>query len=231
MKAFLRAHPRATLAAVALVLFAAVRWWTAAGSDWSRMRNPDEDTIVRWIAQTERYGYPAERVYPGGWFQLHRLRTLAERVDDAFESRSRPLPPGPSFRPSEKPEPARNAACGARRFNLDLLAATAVLVLLCGLEAGLSLPAALFGAVFFAVQPAPIEFAHYCETDEALVFSLALSLWLVLRALRRGGLRRFALAAFAAGFAFACKYTLAPLVLYALLLPPLLPDRRPRTRR
>ena len=69
---------------VSILLFAAVRWWSAAGADWSRMRNPDEETICRWIGQVRTYGYPAERVYPGGWFQLFRLRMAFDRAADAL---------------------------------------------------------------------------------------------------------------------------------------------------
>lgn len=215
---------------VSILLFAAVRWWSAAGVDWSRMRNPDEETICRWIGQVRQFGYPAERVYPGGWFQLFRLRMAFDRAADALEARSASMPPRPAFRPEPAP-PRAWSISDARRFNLSLHAGTAVVVLLAGLEAGFALPAALFGAAFFAVQALPLEAGHYCETDEALVFMLALTLWLALRALRRGGRGRFLLAALSAGFAFSCKFTLAPLVLLAPVLPPLLPGRPERASR
>jgi len=217
---------------VGLLLFAAARWGSAPGTDWERNLHPDEPTIVGWIGQVREYGYPAEWVYPGGWFQLFRLRMLADNASDAFDARSAQLPEGPALRPAPKRPPPNYKAYDARRFNLSLHAGSTVCTFLAGLEAGFSLPAAAFGAAFLAVQPGPLEFAHYGETDEALVFCLSLTLWLVLRALRRGGAGRFALAMLAAGFAFASKYTLAPLVLYALLLPALLPGRPAgRTRR
>ena len=215
-----------------------------AGLRWSLSFHPDEKVIVRWIAQTCDNGYIDERVYPEGWFTLYRqkarcasrLRSLSRRwtrhlaqegaVDAMSYSSFRPQPPDSGQTPQSV-----DMVQEGRNFNAFLFVLSALLLYAACLEAGLRPSAAFVSALFFLASPAPHEFARYCETDTALVFSLCLFAWIAARSLRKLSPWLVLLAAFSAGFAAACKFTLAPLVFWSAILPAVLAAESPSAPR
>ena len=222
---------RATSAAMAAIIAAMAAFISTAGLRWSLDFHPDEQTIVRWIDQTRDHGHITERAYPGGWFELFRLRLWAERkiekaerdwrshyVQDCAVSAVNPR----SFSPkpvNPHTEPADHTVQDGRDFNAFLYVVSALLLYAACLEAGLRPVAAVLSAMFFFASPAPHEFTRYCETDAALVASLCLFAWTTARALRRSSPTLVLMSGFVAGFATACKFTLAALPLWCLVLP------------
>lgn len=223
---------RRGLAAAAVCVFVALfaAWEATAGLRWSVRFHPDELTIARWIDQTRDEGRIVDRVYPGGWFELFRVRLWWEgkteqwsgdwerhsvqdgavsAVHERTYARKDPPP---------KRDPTSHSVQSGRDFNAWLYAIAAVLLCLAATEAGMRPAAALVSALFFLASPGPAEFCRYCETDAGLVFSLALFAWCAARALRRRSIAWTAAASFAAGFAISCKYSLAPLALFPPVL-------------
>lgn len=107
----------------------------------------------------------------------------------------------------------------ARDFNAWLYVLSALLLFAAALEAGMRPSCAFVSGLFFCASAGPLEFARYCETDMGLVVSLAFFAWISARALRRGSAGPLLACGLAAGFAAACKFTLAPLALWCVLLP------------
>ena len=214
--------------AVCAAVFFASWAWFAGGGEWSLMFHPDEAKVAAWSKQAFESGYVTDRVYPGGWFQVARVRAALARaalragakwrgwraqdgavvaVDAAtFHPRDPAGPPA-----ADGPFTVRSG----RGLNAFLAAAAAAAVFLAALELGAGAAAAALGAAAFCVQPLVVEHVHYCETDIALVAFFALSCWLFCRFLSSPRPLRAAAALFAAGFAVSCKYTLLPLLAWA----------------
>ena len=202
------------------VLFAWALFHASTGIVWSVHFHPDERVVATWVAQTEEKGYVSDRVYPGGWFVLfaaeRAVRRGSENLGRFLERRTRQTGAvdarfADSFR--SLPEAERPLSPGiqeGRDFNVLLFAFSVLLLYAAALELGCGCGSAAFAALLFSVQPFPLEHAHYCETDLALAFSLCLGLWLAARSLRLRSAGWFLAASFAAGFAAACKYSLAP---------------------
>ena len=221
-----RGFRRRFLLGLSVFLFA--WWWASSGIEWSLGFHPDELVIARWINQVKDQGFVGERVYPGGWFELIRIKlridATASRIRAARERRRaqdgavnatdpatfrRTPPPDNRFR--------RHIQYG-RDFNSLLYALTALLLCLAALEAGLGTAGSDVSATFFLSLSPPLEHAHYCETDLGVLVSLALSFWAMAAAARRRSLPLALASGFASGFCVACKYTVAPLA----LVPPIL---------
>ena len=241
-------RPRFARLGVALcaLLPAAFAFFHASrGIAWSRHFHPDELTVAKWIGQSYDRGYVSDRVYPGGWFVLMDARTaLAERASD-LSRRWRNVrdqdgavvaTDADSF--ESDPKRAKFHAVdiqAGRDFNVLLFAGAVLFLFLAARETGAGPVPSALAALLFAVQPFPLEHAHYCETDGGLVVSLCAALWLTTGAVRRASPRRFAAACAAAGFAIACKYTAAPLLVWIPVLAPSVaagraPGGRPRAR-
>ena len=144
---------------VGALLFAASFRYASEGINWSRTFHPDEPTIARWMRQNNVAGYVTERAYPGGWFELIRIKlridATASRIRAARERRRaqdgavnatdpatfrRTPPPDNRFR--------RHIQYG-RDFNSLLYALTALLLYLAALEAGLGTAGSAVSATFF----------------------------------------------------------------------------------
>ena len=220
--------PRLRRAAIGLAIFLLAWHWASTGIEWSVGFHPDEFPVARWINQIRARGCIVERLYPGGWFELVRIKMrfdgTASRVRAARErhrgldgSVNATMPE--TFRRSAPPSDgfSRGIQYG-RDFNALIYALTALLIYLAALEAGLGAAGAAVSAAFFLSQASPLEHAHYCETDLGVLFSLALSFWAMAAAARRNSLPLALAAGFASGFCVACKYTVAPL----FLVPPAL---------
>lgn len=201
-----------------------------AGLDWSVNFHPDEHKIAKWVAEVHDEGYITGRGYPGGWFELNRVRIwIQKRIDGIGRAwHSHAVQDGKvvavtedSFRYKSAPsfKSVFEKIQAGRDFNAALYVLAALLVYLAALESGMSPPAAFVSAGFFFAYAAPIEFAHYCESDGGLIFTLALSAWLFARAIRKASPLWTVLAAFSSGFAISTKPVLFPLVLPVLAAP------------
>ena len=189
---------------VGVALLVAAFWYASKGIDWGRTFHPDEPTIARWMRQAQKAGYVTERAYPGGWFVLINCwKKIDYKYKSAIAFCRGDVPPRPS-----------GGVMPGRQLNLRLFTLAVLFLYLAALEAGAGPAAAAFGALLFMFHPFSLEHAHYCETDTALLFSLCLSGWLALRAIRRQSRGWYMSAMFATGFAIACKYTLLPAVLW-----------------
>ena len=205
----LRARLWRCLIGAALLAFA-IRH-ASEGLEWSRSFHPDELVIARWIYESRQDGYVSERAYPGGWFVLINIWQRAGSACDAATRLWR----------GDIPPPLRgNRTMLGRRFNLRLFALAVLFLYLAALEAGAGPAAAGFAALLFATHPFPLEHVHYCETDMAVPFTLCLSGWLAMRAIRLQSRGWYIAAMFATGFAIACKYTLLPAVLWPIAVAP-----------
>lgn len=201
-----------------------------AGLDWSVNFHPDEHKIAKWVAEVHDAGYITGRGYPGGWFELNRVRIwIQKRIDGIGRAwHSHAVQDGKvvavtedSFRYKSAPsfKSVFEKIQAGRDFNAALYVLAALLVYLAALESGMSPPAAFVSAGFFFAYAAPIEFAHYCESDGGLIFTLALSAWLFARAIRKASPLWTVLAAFSSGFAISTKPVLFPLVLPVIAAP------------
>ncbi|MBQ7252546.1 MAG: hypothetical protein IJS32_08105, partial [Kiritimatiellae bacterium] len=221
----------------AAVLFGALAvalagWIATAGTAWSFSFHTDEPIIARWIDQVRDTGCIRDRAYPGGWFELFRIRIWLEearegktagklarawakhRVQDGrVDAKSKR---SFSARPEPEPEPGkrRHRVQDGRDFNAWLYAFTVLFLYAACLEAGLRPAAAFVSAAFFMASAGPIQFVRYCQTDAGLLVSMAFFAWISARALRKRSAGLVVAAAFAAGFAVACKFTLVPLLLW-----------------
>lgn len=216
-----RSALRRTAAFLAAAVFAFAYFQATAGLRWGEHWHPDELPIARWMKQMDRQGYISERVYPSGWFVLAAPKSrLDDSLDRTAERWARHVGQDGAIyasRPAARPEvPAkreRDLIQAGRNFNALLLASTALLLFFLARELGVHPVAATAAAILFACLPAPLEHAHYCETDGIVGFALALAAWPALRAIRLGSAPWALAAAFAAGFALSCKYSLGPLLL------------------
>ena len=236
-----RGRPKLARTLVGAALFLLALHWCSTGIAWSIGFHPDEFPVARWIDQVREKGYIVERPYPGGWFELARVPLAAEdllrwagaadrrhRAQDGFVSALSER----SFRKTTPPRPEKpeHGIQWGRDFNVWLYALTVLFLYLGALEAGLGVPGAVVSALFFLLSPSPLEHAHYCETDPGVLATLALSLWLMVRAARRESPSLAAAAGFAAGFCVSCKYTVGPLLFCPAILAAVLASRRFRGR-
>ncbi|MBU0715896.1 MAG: phospholipid carrier-dependent glycosyltransferase [Verrucomicrobia bacterium] len=174
------------------------------GFDRPMEMHPDQPIIVGWINQTEEDGYLKNSVYPGGFFTLfnqfrravYPLVQLQQQWRYQLGEIDRVMPPG-----------GINFTL-ARHFNVWLAGLTCLLVYLLAVTVSGSKWAGLFSALLFCFAPDHIDHAHYVETDIAMVFMLALALWLWARFVQQRTGWLFAVAALASGFAAGTKYTL-----------------------
>jgi len=178
------------------------------GFDRPMEMHPDQPTIVGWMNQTEDDGYLKNTVYPGGFFTLfnqfrravYPLIQLKQQWRYQLGEIDRVMPPG-----------GINFTL-ARHFNVWLAGLTCLLVYLLAVTISGSKWAGLFSALLFCFAPDHIDHAHYVETDIAMVFTLALALWLWARFAQQRTGWLFAAASLASGFAAGTKYMLLCLV-------------------
>ena len=202
------------------------------GIRWSTFLHPDELPISRWIDKSEQNGYIRERIYPSGWFVL---MGIGEKWDSFRERHS----PGSDAWKSQDGMIAavyentfhRRIDCDAgkklaqferiqrgRDFNVILLAISSILIYLALLQIGCNPFAAFFSGLLLASHPFFLEHAHYCETDMALVVSLAAYALAASCAVERKSMAAALAASFIAGFGVASKYTLTPILVTATVL-------------
>lgn len=186
----------------------------ARGIHWARL-HPDEHHIARWLRQTQTQSYVAERVYPGGYFELLRpAQAGARNARRLAEKRARWTGQGRRHA-ADGAEP--NMVAWARLWNVRLAAIATLLLYLLALRITASRAAAALAALLFGAHPFLIEHGHYAETDVAMVALGLAALLLLTLARRRGRYWLLAAASAVSGAAIGCKYTLLPLI----VLPPL----------
>lgn len=199
------------------------------GLFWSTNFHPDEILIAQWTDQVRDVGYVTKQAYPGGWFQLFRVRLWledrAERRRRNWERHSSQdgavnalMAESFSRRYDDFQVKAREVQDG-RDFNAVLYVLAALFIFGACLEMGMRPLAAGVSTAFFLVSAGPIEFAHYCETDEGLVVALAAFAWIAARSIRIKSAPLALAACWVAGFAVSCKPTLLPVLLWCLTAP------------
>ena len=217
---------------LALLVAVAAGCLVTTGLRWSYLFHPDEFTIAKWMHQVVEKGYIQDRAYPSGWFELfrirHRLGKTAANLDRDWQkhvTQDGLVTANDVSSYAQKPEPPSSrkpTIQDGRDFNAWLYVLTALFLYAACLEAGFHPVAACVSALFFLASAAPLEFAHYCETDAGLLVSMAFFAWLSARALRKKSPFLVLAAGFAAGFAVSCKFTLVPLLLWVFAAPAVL---------
>lgn len=217
--------------AVLLLAFLLPFSFAIKGNDWAVAMHPDESAVrlmmesfAKKLCAEKEYGtYSREgpRVYPQGFFVF---ADIYRRVSAPIKSLSHKLAQEggrhrdlDAIRAPQKKENAPTIIIG-RRTN-------AILAGLCGLFLFLAVRAAtgsaaggLCASALAACSPFVIEHAHYCESDTAFCVGLALSLWVLFAAMRRSSLAWAVGGGAACAFALACKYTVAPLIPFGVLV-------------
>lgn len=224
---------RRTLAWLLGVILAALAFHVSAtGLFWSLHFHPDEHLVASWIDEVRDEGYIHSRAYPSGWFELFRIKFWLEEMtarrgrkwrehavqDGTVDALFKPTY-APGFGYEWQKEKRRHTVEDGRVFNFVLHLLAVMLMYAACLEAGLHPAAGLVSSLFFLFNANALEFMHYCETDEALIFSFAFFSWLAARTVRLRSVPLALVSAFAAGFAVSCKFTLAPLLLWTLTAP------------
>ena len=225
----------------AIVLAVATHTATS-GLVWSRNFHPDEEHVADWMDEVRDNAYIHSRAYPSGWFELLKIKFWLDRdADKAMRHwRQHNMQDGVviagkkcsfSHEYGFGGNKDRHTVQDGRNFNAYLYVIAALLFFATALEVGMRPLAAFVSAAFFLASSGPIEFLHYCETDEALVVSLAFFAWIAARAARLKSPWLAVAGCFAAGFAVSCKFTLAPTLLWCVAAPfATLARRRPSRR-
>ena len=218
--------PRLWRRLLGAAVFALVLVHASTGIRWSQFFHPDELPIAHWMQQSHDRGYISDRAYPGGWFVIANAWTHTEaalwnlgqrwRAHAEQAGAVRAVDADTFDHAPQKGKFLAGDIQRGRNINALLAALAALFLYWMALEMGVSAPVAAFGALLLGAQPFLLEHAHYCETDTAVPFALALAGALAARGMRLGSPRWHVAAMFAAGFAIACKYTLMPLALWPL---------------
>lgn len=222
-------HVSAILLGLLIALIAG--FLSTSGIFWSEFFHPDETTIAEWINQVIDEGYIKSRAYPSGWFELYRIRCWAQnqslnasrhwRTHSVQDGKVKAINAHSFLRTTELPADKKeeHTIQDGRLFNAWLHVFAALFLFAACLETGQRPLAAFLSSLFFLASAAPMEFLHYCETDEALVVSLACCTWMAARALRKKSPLLSLATGGVAGFAISCKFTLFPLLLLCATLP------------
>ena len=193
------------------------------GTNWALRMHPDEVSILRSLRETAEFGCPkvGESVYPEGYFVLVNIYW---KISSSFKLFSKQF-----------------AQEGGAHRDLDVIRSpipkfhgptivmgrhtNAVLAGLCGLFLFLAIRAATGSAIgglcastLAACSPFVVEHAHYCETDMSFCAGLTLALWMLFSAVRRDSFLWIVGGAASCAAAFACKYTVAPLVPFCVFI-------------
>ena len=182
--------------------------------------HPDELNISIWMNRMHDRGSLLPQCYPGGFFVLANWARLV--VENVF---LHPLHLWSYFlRSSDSLHPGTfDVVSFGRHFNVWLGSIAILLAAGLARRATGSRAAALSAAALMAFSAFAVEHAHYLESDVAMLATLLLALFLILRFLAMRRLRDWFAAAFAVGFAAGTKFPMA------YLLVPLLASIRPGT--
>lgn len=223
-----------------LLVFLFALAFASRGIAWSTYLHPDEVAIERWGTMEFRDGYLSNRVYPSGWFELARLKLQADTIfDDPYgfvahwttqEGRINAIDRNSFFYNPQIHKPDRISIQSARDFNLFLFALACVFLYATARESGANKATACIPGIILATHPFALENVHYCETDTALIFSLAATCWAGMAAFRRRSILSVFVYAFISGFAFSCKFTLAPFLFLPLVAAFMSAKRSPEER-
>ncbi|MBA4386368.1 MAG: hypothetical protein C0404_00195 [Verrucomicrobia bacterium] len=207
---------------IALVLVCLAAFYLRMqGVAWPQF-HPDEPKIASWIEWTYGHRYVEERVYANGFFVMLKPFEKALKVwykagsiADYVAGRTATVARVHLF---DKLEPVMVA----RWFNVWIGMLTCVVIYWLTVRVTGSKWIGVFSAGLLAAAQYPVEHAHYGESDVAMLFTLAVSLWLLTLAADRPGLPALLLAAVVSGFAFGTKFQLVillvPLAVYCACL-------------
>lgn len=205
-------------AALLVLSFAFPFYFAIRGTDWTLGMHPDEITVKASMLEFAEELHPAidGSVYPEGsyvLFNLYRkavgLWVWAGRLGAQEDSASRDI--------DKVREPTRGKMCTptiamGRRMNAVLAGLAGIFIFLAVKAATGSAAGGVAASLLCAASPFVVEHAHYCESDLSFVVGLCLSLWLLFETIRRDSDGFMVASAAACSAAFACKYTVAPLL-------------------
>ena len=206
----------ALLAAFLLPFLFAIR-----GTDWSKNLHPDEISFhisMRSFAR-ERKPVIGGSIYPEGFFVLadaYRRLCAVSRQAESFCSQEDASSRDPDRIRAPIPDRLGPSIAMGRHLNAVLAGLCGLFLFLAVRAAGGGAAAGLCASLLGAGSPFVVEHAHYCESDLSFCAALALSVWLLFGALRRRSAGWTIGAAAACAAAFACKYTVAPLVPFCI---------------
>ena len=205
--------------AAMLVLTALSAAFYLRGIDWSLKSHPDEIAVARWLAYFPKTGHIVEKMYPEGFFQIHKL---VDRVASFAEKKVARewrewvrQDNNTCHELALKAEPVESEILYGRRLNVALVVLGVAFFFLAAKIMLESTVFAFAAAAIFALNPFIVEYAHYCETEGAMVATMMLSLFALNAAVKRKSLAAALLGAAVCGFAIASKYTMAPIMCVA----------------
>ncbi|MBQ7666918.1 MAG: glycosyltransferase family 39 protein [Kiritimatiellae bacterium] len=204
-------------AALLVLSFAFPFYFAIRGTDWTTGIHPDEISILQTMTLfvEDIPQSVGECVYPEGYFVLSNIYRKAvgfsmwlSKFAQQESSASRDLDLVRA--PSKTATKATMAIL--RRTNATLAGLAGLFLALAVLAATGSAVGGLAASLLGACSPFVVEHAHYAESDISFVFAMSLALWMLFAAVRRRSGGYMVAAAAACAAAFACKYTVAPLV-------------------
>ena len=217
MKSFRESARRAGRAALLLAAFLIPFSFASRGTDWTVGMHPDELAVKSSMNTFADTLHPnvGGSVYPEGFFVIANLYRKCTgiwlwmgRLGSQEDSASRDLD---KVREPVRKEPVPSIGIG-RRANAVLAGISGVLLFLAVKAAVGSSAGGLCAVLLGASSPFVVEHAHYCESDISFVFGLSLALLCLFKAVRGDSDGWMVASAAACAAAFACKYTVAPLV-------------------
>lgn len=210
-----------------LLVFAISLAFSFRGLYWSYSVHPDELTIRRYYRNFIKDGY-LKSFYQTGWFILldeyDQISTWFENKQNGIKNRlsqddlSLSINGGNTESQQTINLSQYKFIQKGRNLNAILLALSALLVYYAALSSSLNPIGCAFAALLVGTNPRFVEFAHYCETDIALVFTMSLFLFVSTFAIKKKSLILSLLSMLIGGYAFSSKVTLAPLAVMSPIL-------------
>jgi Dolichyl-phosphate-mannose-protein mannosyltransferase len=161
---------------------------------------PDEQWVVPHALDFQENWNPGFAIYPAA--QMY-VQHAVLRVYARFAA-----PSGEEWRQFYSRDAGSLALLLARRASAAMGTATIPAVYL-ATSSAFGAGAGLVAAAIVAVCPVHVRDSKFATTDAGMVFWLTLSLWMVVRIVRRGGLADYAAAGLLGGLATATKYPAA----------------------
>lgn len=192
------------------------------GTDWSMMMHPDEPAILRPMQRFYVDSSPSVSstiVYPEGFFvvteayrrAIKPIEFLKDRMaQEGSEHRDLDYIRAPIIRRG-----APSIYIG-RRANALMAGLCGLFIFLAVRVATKSAAGGLCASMLVACSPFLVEHAHYCETDPPFCAAMSFALLAYFSSIRSGSLRWAVVGVAASVGAFACKYTVAPLVPFSM---------------
>ncbi len=190
-----------------LLIFTVSFWLRIDGIQWKDGSHPDEYPIANWLQYRIDHA-SLHKPYPGGFFTLAKPVYIAvNKINNVFNKISFLTKNDESIA-----EKDLSTLRFARYFNVTLGALTCCITYLCAWQILFRRWISLLPGLLIAFSSIHIEHSHYAESDIAMAFMLAVTLWLTLKYINTGKLAIYCLAAACAGFTAGTKYMLVVLI-------------------